>query len=51
MYSLNCTYYTYQAKTIGDLIAHILLSGMDPNYEVTKNGNCIGEMAIDLIQF
>lgn len=50
MYSLNCPYYTAEFKTIGDLIAHIMISGMDPNYEITKNGKPIGEMAIDLIQ-
>lgn len=51
MYSLNCSYYTAEFKSIGDLISHIMLSGMDPNYEITRNGKGIGEMAIDLIQF
>ena len=51
MYSLNCSYYTAEFKLIGDLIAHILISGMDPNYEVTYNGKPTGEMAVDLIGF
>lgn len=51
MYSLKCSYYTAQHKSIGDLIAHILISGMDPNYEITYNGKGTGEMAIDLIGF
>jgi hypothetical protein len=50
MYSLNCSYYQAEFPTIGDLVAHILISGMDPNYEITKDGKGIGEMAIDLIQ-
>lgn len=49
MYSLNCNYYTAQFPTIGDLIAHIMISGMDPNYEITRNGKGTGEMAADLI--
>ena len=51
MYSLNCSYYTAEFKTLGDLIAHILISGMDPNYEITYNGKSTGEMAVDLIGF
>ena len=50
MYSLDCDYYKAEFETIGDLISHIMLSGMDPNYEITKNGVLTGEMAIDLIQ-
>lgn len=51
MYSLNCAYYTAEFKTIGDLIAHIIVSGMDPNYEITYNGKGTGEMAINLLGF
>ena len=51
MYSLNCGYYKAEFKSIGDLIAHIMLSGMDPNYEITYNGKGTGEMAVDLIGF
>lgn len=51
MYSLNCDYYKAEFETIGDLISHIMLSGMDPNYEIIKDGKGIGEMAIDLIRF
>jgi hypothetical protein len=49
MYSLDCSYYTAEFPTIGDLIAHIMISGMDPSYEITKNGKGIGEMASDLL--
>ena len=51
MYSLDCDYYTAEFPTIGDLIAHIMISGMDPNYEITKNGNGIGETVAELIGF
>lgn len=51
MYSLKCKYYTAEFKTIGDLISHVILSGMDPNYEITRDGKGTGEMLIDLIQF
>ena len=51
MYSLNCDYYTAEFPTLGDLIAHIMISGMDPNYEITRNGKGTGEMAIDFVEF
>ena len=50
MYSLDCNYYQAEFPTIEELIFHIMLSGMDPNYEITRNGKGTGEMAIDLIQ-
>lgn len=50
MYSLDCPYYEAEFPSVGDLIAHIMISGMDPNYEITRNGVGIGEYAIDLIQ-
>jgi hypothetical protein len=49
MYSLNCDYYTAEFPTLGDLIAHVIISGMDPNYEITRNGKGTGEMAADLL--
>ncbi len=51
MYSLDCPYYEREFKTIDELIEDVIKSGMDPNYEITKNGVGIGEDAIDLIQF
>jgi len=48
-YSLDCVYYTKEFTTIEDLIDDIKISGMDPNYEITKNGDITGESAIDLI--
>jgi hypothetical protein len=49
MYSLDCPYYTPEFSTIEELLSDIILSGMDPNYNITLNGKSTGEMAIDLI--
>lgn len=51
MYSLDCEYFTKDFPTIDALINYVMESGMDPNYEITKNGNPTGSQAIDLIQF
>jgi len=51
MYSLNCSYYTKQFPTLNELVNDIMISGMDPNYEITLNGEGIGEEAIDYITF
>jgi len=51
MYSLDCMYYGAEFTTLGDLIAHIAISGMDPNYEITCNGKGIGEKAVDYLEF
>jgi hypothetical protein len=50
MYSLKCDYYTKQFNTIDELIDDVMASGMDPNYEITRNGKGTGEQVIDLIQ-
>lgn len=50
MYSLDCDYYKAEFNTIDELVLHVMISGMDPNYEITKDGKPTGEMAIDLIQ-
>jgi len=51
MYGLDCNYYQKLFSTIDELIADVIQSGMDPNYEILRNGEPTGEMAIDLIQF
>jgi hypothetical protein len=51
MYSLKCSYYKKEFSSIDELINDVILSGMDPNYEITFNGRGTGEFAIDLIQF
>lgn len=49
MYSLDCSYYTKEFHTLDGLIDDVMLSGMDPNYEITRNGRCTGEMLFDLM--
>jgi len=51
MYSLDCSYYTESFDTIDQLIDDVVSSGMDPNYEITRNGIPTGEEIIDLIMF
>ena len=48
-YSLDCSYYNKEFNSIDELIDDIASSGMDPNYEITKNGKGIGELAIELM--
>ena len=36
---------------IDDLVEHCTVHGMDPNYEITRNGNGIGEELIDFMVF
>lgn len=49
MYSLNCDYYIKSFETLDELIEDVVLSGMDPNYEILENGRGIGEEVADLI--
>ena len=49
MYSLKCSYYDKEFESIAELISDVMLSGMDPNYEITRNGKGTGEILIDLI--
>lgn len=49
MYSLDCDYFDRVFETLPALIDYINMSGMDPNYEITRAGQPTGEMAIDLL--
>jgi hypothetical protein len=49
MYSLDCSYYTEEFNTLDELIDDVISSGMDPNYEITRNGFSTGETAWDLM--
>jgi hypothetical protein len=51
MYGLKCDYYTKQFNTIDELIDDVMASGMDPNYEITRNGKGTGEQVSDLMQY
>ena len=50
-YSLDCQYYDKSFGSIQELIQDISLNGMDPNYEITRNGAPTGEIAADLLVF
>lgn len=50
MYSLNCDYYTKEFQTLEALIEDVIITGMDPNYAIIRDGRCTGEEVIDLIQ-
>ena len=49
MYSLKCSYYQKEFNTIDELIDDVVSSGMDPSYEITKNGKGTGEYLEDFI--
>jgi hypothetical protein len=51
MYSLNCNYFVEEFSSIDELINYEMQVGMDPNYEITRNGKLTGEMLIELIGF
>ena len=51
MYSLDCSYYKKEFYSLMELINDVIISGMDPSYEITLNGKGIGEKAIDYIVF
>jgi len=51
MYSLDCNYYDRSFDTVDELIDDVVSSGMDPNYEITKNGVGTGEDISALIIF
>ena len=48
-YSLDCSYYDKKFESLDELLDDIASSGMDPNYEITKNNKGIGELAIELM--
>ncbi len=50
MWTLDCSYYDKSFSTLRELIDDVLASGMDPNYEVVRNGRGIGETLIELME-
>ena len=51
MYSLNCNYFDKTFNSIDELVEYVVQNGMDPNYEITYNGESTHEQLIDLIQY
>ncbi len=51
MYSLDVSYFEEEFDSVEELINYVVEYGMDPNYEITRNGRPTGEQAIELMQF
>jgi len=49
MYSLKSIYYKREFDTIEELIQDVVVSGMDPNVEITQDGKGIQEYPIDYL--
>lgn len=49
MYSIDCSYYEKEFNTLDELINDVIITGMDPNYEVTFNSEGTGEDLCDFI--
>jgi hypothetical protein len=51
MYSLKCDYYKKEFNTVDELVDDVMINGMDPNYEITRNGKSTGEYVSELINY
>jgi hypothetical protein len=51
MYSLDCSYFVEEFNTLNELLYYVVEVGMDPNYEITRNGKPTGEYLIEHIVF
>jgi hypothetical protein len=51
MYSLDCSYYKAEFETLDELIEAVMVNGMDPSYEITKDGKGTGEILEDFIVY
>ena len=49
MYTLDCSYYKKEFSTLQELIDDVMSSGMDPNYEILRDGKPTGEELWDFI--
>jgi hypothetical protein len=49
MWTLNCSYYKKEFSTLQELIDDVMSSGMDPNYEILRDGKPTGEELWDFI--
>jgi hypothetical protein len=49
MYSINCSYYNNEFNSVDELVESVLASGMDPSYEILKNGVKTGEYLSDYL--
>jgi hypothetical protein len=51
MYSLDCSYFKEEFETLDELIDRVMYSGMDPSYEITKDGKGTGELLENFLMY
>jgi hypothetical protein len=49
VWTLDCSYYTKEFSTLQELIDDVMYSGMDPSYEILRDGKKTGEELADFI--
>tara|TARA_R110001592_G_scaffold89530_1_gene263243 strand:- start:370 stop:525 length:156 start_codon:yes stop_codon:yes gene_type:complete len=49
MYSLDCSYFDKEFNSRQELIDYVIENGMDPSYEITRNGNGTGDQMSEWI--
>ena len=50
IYTLDCPWFDKTFDSINELVDYVMVSGMDPNYEILRNGEPTGDFVIDLIE-
>lgn len=49
MWTIDCEYYDQEWESLDELLDDIISTGMDPNYDIMRNGKHTGETAWELI--
>ena len=49
MYSLDCSYFDKEFNSRQELVDYVIENGMDPHYEITRNGKGTGDMVSEWI--
>ena len=49
VWTLDCSYYHKEFSTLQELIDDVMYSGMDPSYEILRDGKKTGEELADFI--
>jgi len=51
MYSSKLSYYKKEFNSLEELIDDVMVSGVDPNCYITKDGKSIGEKAVEHLTY
>ena len=51
MYSLDCELFAWEFNSIEALMSYVIENGVDPNYNITRNGKVTRELLAELIQY